>query len=115
MANGADNLTVQVAETQIGSIGGVVDDLPENNPRAGVLVQSEDTGQIFTTTTDQSGKFMISGLGPGDYRIYSWPDLAQMAYRDPSVLSQYADSAGEVVLQDGAMNQNINVNLIQGQ
>ncbi|MGC2213197.1 MAG: carboxypeptidase-like regulatory domain-containing protein [Silvibacterium sp.] len=116
IGNSAENLTVQVdASTQIGSIGGVVDDLPESNPRAGVLVQSEDTGQIFTTTTGQSGKFMISGLGPGDYRIYSWPDLAHMAYRDPSVLSQYADSAGEVVLQDGAMNQIMNVNLIQGQ
>jgi hypothetical protein len=116
IANGAENLTVQVdVSAQVGSIGGLVGDLPEGTAKAGVLVQSEDTGQIFTTTTDRSGKFTVSALGPGGYRIYSWADLSHMAYRDPSVLSEYADRAVSVILQSGAMNQSVNVNLIQSQ
>jgi hypothetical protein len=116
IASSAEGVTVQVdVSTQVGSIGGVVTDLPEGNAKAGVLVQSVDTGQISTTTADQSGKFMVTGLAPGDYRIYSWPDLSHLAYRDPGVLNEYADSAGEVILQSGAMNQSVNVNLIQEQ
>ena len=116
IGGGAENLTIQVdASAEVGSIGGVVADLPEGGAKAGVLVQQEDTGQVFTTSTDQSGKYMVTGLGPGDYRIYSWPDLAHMAYRDPSALSQYADSAASIILQSGAMNQSVNVNLIQSQ
>ena len=115
IASGPESMTVQVeASAQVGSIGGVVDGLPEGNSRADVLVQSEESGQIFTTTTDQSGKFMISGLGPGDYRIYSWQDFSNLAYRDSNVLNQYADS-GTVILEDGAMNQSVNINLIQEQ
>lgn len=100
---------------QVGSIGGVVDDLPEGDAKAAVLVQSEDTGQIYTTTADKSGKFTVSGLGPGDYRIYSWPDLSHIAYRDQSVLSEYADRATNVILESGAMNQSVNVSLIESQ
>jgi hypothetical protein len=116
IASGPQNLTVQIdASAQVGSIGGIVNDLPEGNTKASVLVQSEDTGQIFTTTADQSGKFAVSGLAPGEYRIYSWPDLSHMAYRDPGVLNQYVGSAASVILQSGAMNQNVNVNLISSQ
>jgi hypothetical protein len=116
IASGPQNLTVQIdASAQVGSIGGIVNDLPEGNTKASVLVQSEDTGQIFTTTADQSGKFTVSGLAPGEYRIYSWPDMSHMAYREPSVLNQYVGSAASVILQSGAMNQNVNVNLISNQ
>lgn len=114
--NGAENLTVDVdASDQVGSLSGLVRDLPEGSAKAGVLVQSEDTGQIFTTTADQSGKFVITGLGPGGYRIYSFADLWHMAYRDPNVLGEYADRAASVLLQSSAMNQSVNVNLIQSQ
>jgi hypothetical protein len=116
IASGAENLTVQVeASAEVGSIGGVVNDMPEGSSKAGVLVQAEDTGQTFTGSTDQSGKFMVTGLGPGDYRVFSWPDLSHVAYRDPGVLRECADSSAEVLLQSGAMNQSVNVNLIQEQ
>lgn len=111
--SGSEKVTVDVeVSDQVGSINGVVSDLPEGTTKAGVLVQSADTGQIFTTTANQSGKFTVSGLGPGEYRIYSWPDLSHLAYRDPGVLSEYADRAASVILQSGAMNQSVNVNLI---
>jgi hypothetical protein len=58
---------------------------------------------------------MVTGLGPGDYRIYAWQDFSHMAYRESRVLNQYADSAAQVLLQNDAMNQSVNVNLIQEQ
>lgn len=116
IASGPENLTVQVeASAEVGSIGGVVNDLPEGSSKAVVVVQAEDTGQVFTASTDQSGKFTVTGLGPGEYRIFSWPDLSHVAYRDPSVLREFADSSAEVLLQSGAMNQSANVSLIQNQ
>jgi hypothetical protein len=116
IGNGSVNLMIQVdASAQVGSIGGVVGGLPDSNPRADVLVESEETGQVFTTNTDQSGKFVIAGLRPGGYRVYCWQDFSEVAYRDPNVLHRYEDSAEEVSLQDGAMNQNVNINLIQSQ
>jgi uncharacterized protein (DUF2141 family) len=115
IGNGSGNQTVQIdASPQVGSIGGVVDDLPEGNPKADVLVESEETGQVFPTTTDQSGKFMISGLGPGGYRVYIWQDFSGVAYRDPSVLHQY-DAAAEVWLQNDAMNQSVTIDFTQSQ
>lgn len=114
ITSGPENLTMQVeASTDVGSIGGVVNDMPEGSSKAGVVVEAEDTGQVFTTSADQSGKFTVTGLGPGEYRIYSWPDLSHVAYRDPNVLREYADSASEVTLHSDAMNQSANVNLIQ--
>ena len=56
--------------TVTGAIGGTVSN-PNNEviPNAGVTVKSTDTNKEDTATTDDQGRFRISGLQPGTYSI----------------------------------------------
>jgi hypothetical protein len=40
-------------------------------------------------TTDQSGRFTIRGIVPGDYKIFAWEDVEPNAYFDPSFMEHY--------------------------
>ncbi len=35
-----------------------------------VVAKNEETGQVRTTTTDDSGAFLLAGLSPGNYTVY---------------------------------------------
>jgi hypothetical protein len=37
-------------------------------------------------TTDQTGRFTIRGVTPGDYKLFSWEALENNGYFDPDVM-----------------------------
>ena len=47
-------------------------------------------------TTDASGKFKISGIALGDYRVFAWEDIADGAWQDAEVLRE-VESRGKMV------------------
>jgi large repetitive protein len=59
-------------------------------------------------TTDQSGRFSMRGIIPGDYRVLAFEDLERGAYLNPDFLQRFEDSGESVQLQEGA---NLNVRL----
>lgn len=80
--------------------GAVLDD--QQNPRWGTVVlvpESSRRGQIYrykTTTTDQYGRFALSGIPPGEYKLFAWEDIENDAYYDPGFLERYED-LGETI------------------
>ena len=43
-----------------------------------------------TATTDNTGRFSLPGVPPGDYTLFSWEALESFAYFDEDVLSRFA-------------------------
>jgi hypothetical protein len=67
-----------------------------------------------TTVTDPNGKFSMSNLTPGDYKLFSWETADMGAQYDPDFLKQYEDQGQSVRIVESS-NQNIDVKLIPGQ
>jgi protocatechuate 3,4-dioxygenase beta subunit len=53
------------------------------------------------STTDQSGRFTIRGIIPGDYRVLAFEDLERGAYLNPDFLQEFEDRGESVSLQEG--------------
>jgi hypothetical protein len=56
-----------------------------------------DHGRLFqTTVTGKDGRFALSGIAPGSYKLFAWEAMEGEAYRDPDFLRPY-ESRGEAV------------------
>jgi hypothetical protein len=64
-----------------------------------------------TQMTDAAGKFEISGITPGQYKVFSWEDAAQGSWQYPDFLDVYEDR-GQTVRIDGGKTDPITVQLI---
>ncbi len=49
--------------------------------------------------TDQSGKFSLKGIAPGDYKLLAWEDIETGAYQDPEFLKKYEGKAESLSLK----------------
>jgi hypothetical protein len=57
-----------------------------------VLVPAFDRnrGDLFRkVVTDAKGAFRIAGIAPGQYKLFSWEDVLDGAWRDPDFLRTY--------------------------
>ncbi len=63
--------------------------------------QNTDRPELYkSANTDQDGHFLIRGIPPGGYRLFSWEALEPNAYYDPEVLSQYEAQGKPVRIQE---------------
>jgi len=76
--------------------GAVLD--ADNLPAVGVsvvLVPNDphrgDLQRYKVVTTDQNGRYVLRGVAPGDYKLFSWEDLEQNAWQDPEFLRPFED------------------------
>jgi 5-hydroxyisourate hydrolase-like protein (transthyretin family) len=110
--NGADALTsfagvtasstLEVVLVSTGvQLDGVVRDT-QSRPLPGalaVLVPQSDRSrtELFKQAiTDQNGRFNLTGVAPGDYKLFSWERLARYSYFDPDVLREYEEKGTPV-------------------
>ena len=56
----------------------------------------EDSGEIYRVTTDTQRNFSFAGVKPGTYRLFAWPGVDTVEYRNPLVLSKYNNDSTEV-------------------
>jgi hypothetical protein len=63
-----------------------------------VVAQAEVTPPGETEVTRQP---VISGLPPGDYMVYAWPEPADVEYANPDELVPYDSFAQEVTIGEG--------------
>jgi len=65
--------------------------------------QGRDRPELFKSAqTDANGHFIIRGVYPGGYRLYSWEALEANSYYDRDVLSQYESQGKSVRIQEGS-------------
>jgi protocatechuate 3,4-dioxygenase beta subunit len=85
--------------------GNVTDDKGE--PAAGaqiVLMPPQDQPnhdlRIQRVAADQNGQFQISGIPPGEYRLYAFTGIDEGADRDPEFLKKYESRAEKLTLRE---------------
>ena len=88
--------------------GAVTDDRGVPLPDLTVLAFTTDTSlwrpqsrQIMTARPDQTGKFRIRGLPPGDYYVTTVDPAQQGEWFEPAYLDDHRAGAARVTLQDG--------------
>lgn len=84
--------------------GAVLDS--DNLPAVGVwvvLVPNEphrsDMQLYKSVTTDQNGHYLLRGVAPGDYKLFSWEDVDQNAWQDPEFLRGFEDRGEKVSVE----------------
>jgi hypothetical protein len=50
-------------------------------------------------TTDQNGHYLLRGVAPGDYKLFSWEDVDQNAWQDPEFLRGFEDRGEKVSVE----------------
>jgi hypothetical protein len=84
-----------------GSIEGSIDAERLDSAVPVLLVQKRGLTQITTVVTARSGRFIATGLAPGDYTLYALPSRQPVEYRNPEVLNALTPFATQVSVQDG--------------
>jgi hypothetical protein len=90
-----------------GSVEGVVltDDQKPVPGAVVVLVPDAARRQLWplykTVTADTSGRFVIGGLAPGEYKLFAWLDVESNAPMDPEFLRPYEERGVIVRVEEG--------------
>jgi hypothetical protein len=92
-----------------GSLSGRVLD-SRQRPSAGTIVvlmpeverRVQRTDLYKTTTTDETGQFLMEGVPPGDYRVFTWENVAEFAWRDPAFMRDFEERGRAVRITEGS-------------
>jgi len=95
--------------TDTGSLSGrVLDSRQTPFPGAAVVLLPELDRRLLrtdlykTTSTDETGRFVMERLPPGDYREFSWESVSDFAWQDPAFMRDYEDRGRAVRVTAGA-------------
>ena len=109
-------------EIVISSVGGqlsgvVIDARSQPAPVTRVVLipdRARDRTELYkVATTDENGRFTMSGIPPADYRLFSWESLEQFAWFDPDVLAQ-SETYGRAVHATESSSETVELKLIPG-
>jgi hypothetical protein len=97
----SDAATIEVVISRnVGQIDGViVDDRGQPVPgvQAVLIPDARQRTELYkTATTDQTGRFVMRGVTPGDYKLFAWEALENYGYFDPDVMRR-AEAMGKPV------------------
>ena len=102
---GAGSLDVLLSPNPAQVEGAVLDEKQQPAPGATVVLAPDErrrarTGLFRTTVTDQHGRFVLKGLAPGDYKLFSWAEIEAGAGQDPEFLKPYERFAQAVTVRE---------------
>jgi protocatechuate 3,4-dioxygenase beta subunit len=105
-----------VLSSKVGQIEGVVTD-ERGQAVTGiqaVLVpdSNRDRTDLFKAiTTDQTGRFVMKGIPPGDYKLYAWDALENYGYFDPDLLKR-SEPLGKGIRVNESDNRIVDLKMI---
>jgi Carboxypeptidase regulatory-like domain len=101
--------------TDAGSLAGhVLDDRQAPVPGATVVLLPTIERRLLrfdlykTTSTDEGGRFLLEGVPPGDYRVFSWASVPDLAWQDPAFIRDY-EERGRAVRITERKQENVEV------
>jgi len=86
-------------------------------PEPGVSVvlipdQHRDRADLYKfTTTDATGKYLLRGIAPGDYKLFAWDSMDPYAWFDPEIQLRNANKGTSIHVVESA-NQNVDLKVI---
>jgi len=77
-----------------------------------IPAKARDRIDLFkSVTTESNGRFAISGIPPGDYRVFAWEALEPYSYFDPDVLRRF-EPEGKPIHVDESSEQTLDLTSI---
>jgi len=74
--------------------------------------QNRDRPDLFkTATTNQSGRYNMRDVTPGDYKLFAWEALDGFQFFDSNFLKQY-DALGKTVHVEESMKLAVDTKII---
>jgi hypothetical protein len=117
VSNSIDPIQI-IVKTDGGSIEGIVHD-SKQIPLAGTTVamvpqiQHRQNPALYRVeTSDSEGHFLITGIPPGDYKLFAWENATPGAYQNAQFMSQY-ETRGVAVTVSSNLRSAADVGLIQ--
>ena len=104
VASGAGTVEGVVRESALkGFSGANVALVPEASRR-------ENLALYIAATSDASGRFVIRGVPPGDYKLFAWESILPFAYQNAGFLAKHEERGRIVhVGQGGTVNAELSV------
>jgi protocatechuate 3,4-dioxygenase beta subunit len=62
-------------------------------------------------TTDNAGRFRITGVTPGDYELFAWENVESGAWQDPAFIAAYENAGRPIHLYEGS-SENVQLQVI---
>ena len=94
-----------ILSPKAGSVEGVV--LGQDKPAAGsfvaMLADPIRPGQPYlnkSATADQDGRFTLTGVAPGDYRLYAWEETQSEVLREPGLAKPFEPKSVSVTVEE---------------
>lgn len=98
-----------VASSASGSIAGTLE-LDDNERKgAGIVVESIASHTSEMVPVDAQGRFKVNKLAPGEYLLYGWADVGEMAYDSSSFLRRYKNKGVRIDLDNGALASDLEI------
>lgn len=114
--SGSDTIQLRIAlDASSATVRGIIHDRNDAGSRGSVVAQSEDSDKFYVASSDGFGNFTLVGLAPGAYRLYSWKDLDDIAFKDPATLNLYQDQSVLVSVTKGETVGGLAVPLMNAQ
>jgi hypothetical protein len=116
----SDSATMEILLSRaVGQVDGVVvDERGQAVPGVQAVLVPDNNRARFelfkTATTDQTGRFTMRGVAPGDYKLFAWEGLENYGYFDPEVLRR-AEPLGKAVRVGEALKLNVETKIIPAQ
>ena len=89
---------------QAAAPGATVVLIPEQSRR-------EQRYRYKTATADQAGKFKLTGIAPGDYKVFAWEELESGAYLDPEFMKPVEERGQPFSIKENA-HESVQLKLI---
>jgi hypothetical protein len=94
-----------------GSVSGVVLDAKQQ-PATGSMVTlvpdpfKEERNDLFRlVSADQTGRFDLQGIPPGEYKLFAWADIEPGSYMDPEFLKPQESKATKITVKAKSQQQ----------
>jgi protocatechuate 3,4-dioxygenase beta subunit len=73
------------------------------------LRQRSDLYKVVST--DNSGRFRITGVAPGDYKLFAWDNVELGAWQDPAFIGAYENAGRPIHIYEGT-SENLQLTVI---
>jgi protocatechuate 3,4-dioxygenase beta subunit len=100
-----------------GAIEGAVSNIPRGAQNVGVVLVPDShraNVELYKyASVDAQGRFTMTGIAPGSYKVFSWETYQPQLREDPDFITSYEDRGTHVVVTESTQVPDVHVTLIR--